>query len=54
MLLFKSTEENCLKVACYSGYEQIERKLTKTWTRSVDLSKLFGMVKLFQYNAQKP
>ena len=30
MLLFKSTEENCLKVACYSGYEQIERKLTKT------------------------
>ena len=30
MLLFKSTEENCLKVACYSGYEQIGRKLTKT------------------------
>ena len=30
MLLFKSTEENCLKVECYSGYEQIERELTKT------------------------
>ena len=44
---FKCTEENCLKGAGYSGYEQVERKWTKTCIRLADLSKLFGMVKLF-------
>ena len=47
MLLFKCTDENCWKVAGYSGYEQVETKLTKTYARSVDLAQLCSMVKLF-------